>query len=240
MKPSAPAICVALLASSASAFVPAAQSASRSRAAALAATTDRRALLRDVLAVPSALVALGMPLSIAPSPANAADAASYATSIESSTQALSQSLGHAILAIDGMNAQANRLGSSPHPAHPSAVLDGMLAQARRLTRDLDGSVALLEEVKAQADEITIADERFRLVAGDVAHASSVLDGMVAQSRRLEGALSRGGSSSDGVDGQIIYVLGVLDGLNAQARRLDVAETFGVLDELNAKAAMALL
>ena len=59
----------------------------------------------------------------------------------------------------------------------------------------------------------------------------MLDGMVKQSRRLVAASSAGGSADD----QIVYLLSVLDGLNAQARRLDVTETFGVLDELNAKA-----
>ncbi|KAL7531841.1 hypothetical protein ACHAWF_003935, partial [Thalassiosira exigua] len=145
----------------------------------------------------------------------------------------------ALLVVDGLNAQACRLGSSPHPAHPVAVLDGMRAQARRLTRDLDRSREVLDEIKSQADDITIADEKYRLVSGDVAHASSVLDGLVAQSKRLEGAASSGGGSA-ATDDQIIYMLSVLDGLNAQVRRLDMGETFGVLDELNAKAASALL
>ena len=137
-----------------------------------------------------------------------------------------------------MNAQARRLGSSPHPSHPIAVLDGLCAQAKRLTRDLDTSKEVLNAIKGQANDITISDESYRMIVGDVAHASSVLDGMVAQSKRLEGASSAGGSVS--TDDQIIYVLSVLDGLNAQVRRLDMEETFGVLDELNAKAAMALL
>ena len=104
-----------------------------------------------------------------------------------------------------MNAQARRLGSSPHPSHPIAVLDGLCAQAKRLTRDLDTSKEVLNTIKGQANDITISDESYRMIVGDVAHASSVLDG-----------------------------------LNAQVRRLDMEETFGVLDELNAKAAMALL
>jgi len=97
---------------------------------------------------------------------------------------------------------------------------------------------LLNDIKSQADDITISDESYSLVVGDVAHAASVLDGMVAQSKRLEGASSVGGSAR--TDDQIIYMLSVLDGLNAQVRRLDMGETFGVLDELNAKAARALL
>jgi hypothetical protein len=36
------------------------------------------------------------------------------------------------------------------------------------------------------------------------------------------------------------MLSVLDGLNAQVNRLDMGETFGVLDEINSKAARALL
>lgn len=232
MKP----VLLAITLASASAFAPSpiAQSITPSSQTALHATSSRRQLLQNTLATASSAAAF---LTL-PSLANAADAASYATAIETSTNALSQSLGHAILAIDGMNAQARRLGSSPHPSHPIAVLDGMNAQARRLTRDLDQSLDLLATIKTQAKDITISDESFRLVVGDVAHASSVLDGMVAQSKRLEGASSLGGSAS--TDDQIIYMLGVLDGLNAQVRRLDMGETFGVLDELNAKAAMALL
>lgn len=44
------------------------------------------------------------------------------------------------------------------------------------------------------------------------------------------------------DEQIVYMLSVLDGLNAQARRLNGGgeDVFKLLDELNAKAAKALL
>jgi len=108
-----------------------------------------------------------------------------------------------------------------------------------LTRDLESSAALLEVIKDQAEDVTLNDEKFMVVSGNVAHASSVLDGMVGQSRRLEG-LEKRGLREGRVDDDIIYVLGVLDGLNAQVRRLDVGETFGVLDELNAKAAQTLL
>ena len=234
-------IILAIALSSASAFAPSSPHAlidpwSRLETS-LHATTSRRQLIENTLAS-GATATLALTSSF-PSLASAADAASYATSIEKSTNALSQSLGHAVIVIDGMNAQARRLGSSPQPSHPIAVLDGMNAQARRLTRDLDRSLDVLNDIKSQARDITISDESFRLVVGDVAHASSVLDGMVAQSKRLEGALSSGGSAGT-TDDQIIYMLSVLDGLNAQVRRLDMEETFGVLDELNAKAARALL
>jgi len=68
--------------------------------------------------------------------------------------------------------------------------------------------------------------------------SSVLDGMVAQSKRLEGASNSGGGAN--TDDEIIYMLSILDGLNSQVRRLDREKTFGVLDEINARASMALL
>mmetsp|Transcript_19197 Transcript_19197/g.29105 ORF Transcript_19197/g.29105 Transcript_19197/m.29105 type:complete len:264 (-) Transcript_19197:375-1166(-) len=207
-------------------------------------SSSRRQLLQNTFAATSFTLAT----TLLPTPSGIANAAttvdplSYATKLQQTTNALSQSLGHAILAIDGMNAQARRLGSSPHPAHPIAVLEGMSAQAKRLTRDLESSTALLEEIKDQANDITINDEKFAIVAGNVAHASSVLDGMVSQSRRLEGLANRGGGGGGGEnpDDEIIYVLGVLDGLNAQVRRLNMGETFGVLDELNAKAAQTLL
>jgi len=68
--------------------------------------------------------------------------------------------------------------------------------------------------------------------------SSVLDGMVAQSKRLEGASNSGGGAN--TDDEIIYMLSILDGLNSQVRRLDREKTFAILDEVNAKASMALL
>jgi len=222
---------LALTVASASAFAPSPITITPSETA-LHATSSRRQLLQNTLATATTYAFLALS-----SPANAAtDAGAYATTIEQSTNALSQSLGRAIIVIDGINAQARRLGSSPHPAHPIAVLEGMTAQARRLTRDLDTSLALLNDIEDQAKDITISDEAYRLVVGDVAHASSVLDGMVAQSRRFEGASSNSASTED----QLIFMLGVLDGLNAQVRRLDMGETFGVLDELNGKAARALL
>ena len=224
MKP----ILLAITLATASAFAPTPTVLPTAPSSQTSLHATRRQLLQQTLTAGAFLAV--------PSFANAADANSYATAIEKSTSALSQSLGHAISIIDGLNAQANRLGSSPHPAHPIAVLDGMNAQARRLTHDLSSSLDILITVKDQANDITISDETFRLVMGDVAHATSVLDGLVAQSKRLEGASSLGGKGS--TDDQIIYMLSVLDGLNAQVRRLDIEETFGVLDELNAKAATA--
>lgn len=225
---------VAITLASASAFAPAPTTQAPTSTTALNAVNHRRQLLQNSLGV-AASTFLAFP-----NLASATDATSYATSIERSTNALSESLGHAILVIDGMNAQAGRLGSSPHPAHPLAVLDGMNAQAKRLTRDLNSSLDLIATIKDQAKDITISDESYRLVVGDVSHATSVLDGLVAQSKRLEGASASNGGSVGNTDDQIIYMLSVLDGLNAQVRRLDMGETFGVLDELNAKAARALL
>ena len=62
--------------------------------------------------------------------------------------------------------------------------------------------------------------------------------MVAQSKRLEGASNSGDTAK--TDDEIIYMLSVLDGLNSQVRRLDREKTFGILDEINARASMALL
>ncbi|KAL7460117.1 hypothetical protein ACHAXS_000582 [Conticribra weissflogii] len=156
---------------------------------------------------------------------------SWASSIQESTQLLSQSLGHALSVIDGMNMQAKRLGSSSSPAHPIAVLDGMNAQARRLIVDLDCSIGVLNKIKSQAKYIANSEEELSDVVGSVSHAASVLDGLLSQSKRLVAASSTGGSS----DEQIVHMLSVLDGLNAQARRINVNETFNLLDELNAKA-----
>lgn len=233
---------LALLLASASAFAPSptnfasslSSSSKRLQTAIHATSSSRRELLQNTLT--GAFLA-----SLSPSLVNAADTATYVTSIEQSTTLLSQSLGHAVLVIDGLNQQARRLGSSPNPAHPISVLDGMHAQAKRLTSDLDKSKNVLDLVKSQAKEIVLSDESLGIsddVIGGVAHASSVLDGMVTQSKRLEGASARGGSAY--VDDEIIYMLSILDGLNAQVRRLDEEKTFGILDEINGKAARALL
>jgi len=211
-------------------------------------TTGRRQLLQGILATATSSILLA--LSASPAPVLAAssiDALSYATSIEVSTNALSQSLGHAISVVDALNAQANRLSSSPSsPAHPIAVLDGMTVQARRLTRDLDRCVEVLDDIRGGANDITsgYGDERLRTAARNVAHASSVLDGLVVQGRRLESAVASADAAAvaggRATDDRIIYMLSVLDGLNAQVNRLDMGETFGVLDEINSKAARALL
>lgn len=209
-------------------------------ASSVAATTSRRQLFQT-----SANAAAAITFSTTtPTIANAADNLSYFTTIEKSTNALSDSLGHAVIVIDGLNAQASRLGSSPHPAHPIAVLDGMHAQARRLTRDITRSRTVLDTIQSQAKEITRADENYKNASSKVSHAASVLDGILAQSIRLEGASSWGGSevaaTNGSTDEQIIYMLSVLDGLNAQVKRLNLEETLGALDEMNARAARALL
>lgn len=211
-------------------------------------TLGRRQLLQGTLATATSSILLA--LSASPAPvlaASSTDALSYATSIEGSTNALSQSLGHAISVVDALNAQANRLSSSPSsPAHPIAVLDGMTVQARRLTRDLDRCVEVLDDIRGGANDITsgYGDERLRTAARNVAHASSVLDGLVVQGRRLESAVASADAAAvaggRATDDRIIYMLSVLDGLNAQVNRLDMGETFGVLDEINSKAARALL
>lgn len=130
----------------------------------------------------------------------------------------------------------------------------MSVQAQRLTRDLDRCVEVLDNIKGIANDVTSGydNENLRFAAGKVAHASCVLDGLVTQGRRIDGALaslvsesssSGGGGRSGGrraTEDKIVYVLSILDGLNVQIHRLDVGETFGVLDEINAKAGRAFL
>jgi len=172
---------------------------------------------------------------------------SYATSIETSTALLSQSLGHALSSIDGLNAQARRLGSSSSSSytHSIAVLDGMNSQAKRLINDLSTSEEILSTITSQSKAITSNEDSYRQITYDVSHATSVLDGLMAQSKRLVSA-SKAGENGYTSDEQIVYMLSVLDGLNAQARRLDGnaggrgEDVFKILDELNAKAAKALL
>lgn len=126
----------ATILSSAFAFVPSRPTTICPSQSALHATSSRRQLIQNASVFLTALSSF-------PTLTNASDATSYATTIEQSTNLLSQSLGHAILVIDGMNNQAKRLGSSPSPAHPIAVLDGLHAQAKRLTHDLDTSKSVL-------------------------------------------------------------------------------------------------
>ena len=152
---------IATILSSAFAFAPSRPATDCPSQTALYATSNRRQLIQNTA---SSFLALSFPALT-----NAADATSYATSIEQSTNLLSQSLGHAILVIDGMNNQAKRLGSSPSPAHPIAVLDGLHAQAKRLTHDLDTSKSVLESIKDQAKEITINDEKLGIVGTTIAH-----------------------------------------------------------------------
>mmetsp|Transcript_4474 Transcript_4474/g.9914 ORF Transcript_4474/g.9914 Transcript_4474/m.9914 type:complete len:259 (+) Transcript_4474:128-904(+) len=189
-------------------------------------TVSRRSVLEKSLAAGVAFLAKPQLVN-----AEAVARDSWASSIQESTQLLSQSLGHALSVIDGMNMQAKRLGTSSSPAHPIAVLDGMNAQARRLIVDLDNSIGVLNTIKSQAKYIANSEEELSDVVGSVSHAASVLDGLLSQSKRLIAASSTGGSS----DEQIVHMLSVLDGLNAQARRINANETFNLLDELNAKA-----
>jgi len=159
----------------------------------------------------------------------------WAISVQPSTNALSESLGHALMVIDSLNSQANRLGSSPDPAHSLAVLDGMHAQARRLVNDLDNDAAVLSTLKSQAFDLTPPDEEFEVLSRALSNASSVFDGLLSQSKRLASASASEGSARS----QLTYMLSVLDGLNAQTRRLDVQNTLSLLDNLNAKAVKAL-
>jgi hypothetical protein len=236
---------VLLVASAAHAFAPSASTITKSTALHaktqnnnnVGGGTSRRQLFQTTI---STLVGSTI---LIPQFANADEVSidDYAQSIEKSTQLLSQSLGHALSSIDGLNAQARRLGSSPTsgPTHSIAVLDGMNAQAKRLIKDLSTSEEILATIKSQAKQITISDESYRQITYDVSHATSVLDGLMAQSKRLVSA-SKANENGYTSDDQIIYLLSVLDGLNAQVRRLDGEDTFKILDELNAKAAKALL
>ena len=206
-------------------------------------TSSRRQLFQSTFTTVASTIFL-------PQLTNAAADASvedYAKAIEQSTQLLSQKLGHALSVIDGLNAQARRLGSSTTPntpTHSIAVLDGMNSQAKRLISDLSTSEEILSTIKSQAKSITVSDETFREISGDVAHATSVLDGLMSQSKRLVSA-STADQRGYSTDEQIVYMLSVLDGLNAQVRRMDSGrgggeDMFKILDELNAKAAKALL
>lgn len=245
---------VLIVASAAHAFAPSAHtSLSSTQSTALHATTtqndkvggSRRQLFQTTIS--TALIAS---TTLVGGRTNAADTASiddYAQSIEKSTKLLSQSLGHALTSIDGLNAQARRLGSSPDsgPTHSIAVLDGMNSQAKRLISDLSTSEEILSTIKSQSKQITIADESYRQITYDVSHATSVLDGLMMQSKRLVSA-SKANENGYSSDEQIVYMLSVLDGLNAQVRRLGGKDgskgedVFKLLDELNAKAAKALL
>lgn len=169
----------------------------------------------------------------APPPPKPLTEESYALSIQQSTSALSTQLGHAFLVVDGLNSQARRLAASSHPAHGIAVLEGMNTQARRLQDDLTGASALYKTIITQAKQITVPEEGFETTVAGVTRASSVLDGVIAQSKRLVAASSVAGGTT--LDDQIVYMLSVLDGLNTQVKRLNVKDTFGMLDKLNSQA-----
>lgn len=158
----------------------------------------------------------------------------WVVAIQPSTIALSDSLGHVLLAIEGLNNQANRIGSSPDPAHSLAVLDGMSAQARRLVSDLDRGSSVLDTLKSQSRDLTPPDDDFEVLVKAMTNASSVFDGLLSQSKRLASASASTGSARS----RMTYMLSVLDGLNAQTRRMDVQNTILMLDALNAKAVKA--
>eukprot|EP00577_Skeletonema_sp_RCC1716_P017877 CAMPEP_0113413214 /NCGR_PEP_ID=MMETSP0013_2-20120614/23295_1 /TAXON_ID=2843 ORGANISM="Skeletonema costatum, Strain 1716" /NCGR_SAMPLE_ID=MMETSP0013_2 /ASSEMBLY_ACC=CAM_ASM_000158 /LENGTH=247 /DNA_ID=CAMNT_0000299851 /DNA_START=70 /DNA_END=813 /DNA_ORIENTATION=+ /assembly_acc=CAM_ASM_000158 len=238
------------IASAAHAFAPSAHSTKHHSTSALHATTqndDAAGGSRRQFLQKATMGILTSTTLLSPQFANADSTLDdYATSIETSTALLSQSLGHALSSIDGLNAQAQRLGSSPSSSytHSIAVLDGMNSQAKRLINDLSTSEEILSTITSQSKAITSNEDSYRQITYDVSHATSVLDGLMAQSRRLVSA-SRAQENGYTSDEQIVYMLSVLDGLNAQARRLDGGagrgeDVFKILDELNAKAAKALL
>lgn len=186
------------------------------------------------------------------------------SSLSESTAALSQSLGHVLSIIDGLNAQANRLSSSTSQSHLIAILDGMVSQSQRLIHELDTITLVLESLTSNAKEITTyhyhGDDGSN---NNISHACSILDGLLIQGKRLENAAAAISSLSlvalttttpsssseandvidrrrDNTDAQIVHLLSILDGLNVQALRLHDNTIFAVLDEINAKATRALL
>ena len=177
------------------------------------------------------------PAVLAPSPeTKPLSKESYALSIRKSTSALSTQLGHALLVVDGLNTQARRLSSSTYPDHGVAVLEGMNVQAKRLENDLTTASDLYKTIISEARKISVPEDGFEKTVAGVTRASSVLDGVLVQSKRLVTASSgKGGASTDE---QITYMLSILDGLNTQAKRLNVKETFGLLDQLNSQAEKA--
>ena len=189
--------------------------------------------------------------------------------------ALSRSLGHVLSIIDGLNAQANRLSSSSSYTSQSnliAILDGMVCQSRRLIHELDTITIVLELMKTNAEEITAlkyygddgsagGDGEMKVnyfASNEISHASSILDGLLVQGKRLEDAITTLLTSYEAnemivrrdADAQIVHLLSILDGLNVQALRLQYDSggdgsgndntIFAVLDEINAKATRALL
>jgi hypothetical protein len=176
------------------------------------------------------------PASAVVSPPKPLTKESYALSIQQSTSALTTKLSHAFLVVDGLNTQARRLSTSSGFDHRVAVLEGMNTQTKRLQEDLTSASDLYKLIIGQAKLITVPEESFETTVAEVTRASSVLDGLLVQSKRLVTAskVAAGGSTDD----QIMYMLSVLDGLNTQVKRLNVKQTFGMLDKLNSQAAKA--
>lgn len=148
----------------------------------------------------------------------------------------------------------------------------MVCQSQRLIHELDTITIVLESIKTNAEEITASkyygdggaggDGEMKVnyfVSNKISHASSILDGLLVQGKRLENAIATLSTSYEAnemivrrdADAQIVHLLSILDGLNVQALRLqyDIIgggsgsndnTIFAVLDEINAKATRALL
>jgi len=141
--------------------------------------------------------------------------------------------------------------------------------------ELDTITMVLESIKNNAKEITAlkyyygdgsaggGDGEMKVnyfATNEISHASSILDGLLVQGKRLENAittlLTSPPSEANSIvrrdaDARIVHLLSILDGLNVQALRLqyDIIGSgsgsndntiFAVLDEINAKATRALL
>ena len=140
--------------------------------------------------------------------------------------------------------------------------------------ELDTITMVLESIENNAEEITASkyyggngsaggDGEMKVnyfASNEISHASSILDGLLVQGKRLENAittlLTSPSSEANSIvrrdaDAQIVHLLSILDGLNVQALRLqyDIIGSgsgsndntiFAVLDEINAKATRALL
>jgi hypothetical protein len=147
----------------------------------------------------------------------------------------------------------------------------MIGQSRRLIHELNTITMVLELTKTNAREITALKYYHHGSAGgdgetkvnyfasnEISHASSILDGLLVQGKRLEDAITTLLTSYEAnemivrrdADAQIVHLLSILDGLNVQALRLQYDSggdgsgndntIFAVLDEINAKATRALL
>lgn len=112
----------------------------------------------------------------------------------------------------------------------------MNVQAKRLQADLASASELYKTILGQAKLVAVSEEGFETTVAGVTRASSVLDGVIVQSKRLVAA--SGVASGNVTEDRIVFLLSVLDGLNTQVKRLNVRETFGLLDKLNSQAEKA--